>query len=320
MAFLQDLRLANIFPRNPAKDRPFGMPEIDEGNVGELFRQVGPLADTINRDRMYQQGQLANIAQNMRMAPRPSGLNLSGQGIAQAPGRHSVFDPNANVRLGGDMGPTPAQQMFLRQDAQEQNIQRQKEASDTAYGRAIDENKAQELHQERMQDKRINEQNSLFNRDFAAKKEMADIAFGHNKELMTGRNEFATKLEAQREAARRADIIAREKARGEQARLTQSEKPPTAASEKTDMSNRLQQIALSNPEAAKLIVKDEGSGLFRFADDISNEQMEWFRKQLAGGNKTVGKVMRQRNSQGQIRESTDGGKTWKMVSDGSAKK
>lgn len=319
MPFLQSLRMANIFPRKPAEDRPFGMPDIDSGNIGELLRQIGPLADTMNRDQMRTSGRssgLDSIASGMRQ--RPSGLDLSGQGIAANVGaRGSVFNPNINTRLGGDVGPTPVQRGFLAQDAAQKAGEQHKEDMDINFMRGVDEAKAREQHQLELADKDVAAKTSLFNRELAGRKEMADVQFGHSKELEGQRQKSAADIAAANVASRRGDVIARETTRGEQARLTQKEKPVSMlpSQQDNDFQNKVQKMMIDNPNVAPFIEKDD-KGMIRISDRATPEQAEWIKNHLgsAGSKPSEGKVIRQRNkTTGEIRESSDGGKTWKMV-------
>lgn len=318
MAFLNDLRMANIFPRNAAKDRPFGMPEIDNGNIGSLLRQILPIADSMNRGNG-----LNTIASSMRASPSPRNMGGTvGHGIEQTPGaRRSVFDPNANVRLGVDSGITPMQRGFLAQDAQERSSDRADENANINFMRSQDLTKDKYRHEEDIADKEVAARTSLFDRELAGKKALSEVDYGHKTSLFDQEAKLRQDIADANNAARSKDVVTRETLRNEGKTTTPKQTADAykfaAQKLKTENSVLGSLIDIDDTGAVNISPKANPEQRKRITAILNNEQ---YQAPVTMGEEQAmpGKTLRQRNpATGAIRESADGGKTWKIISNGS---
>jgi hypothetical protein len=88
---------------------------------------------------------------------------------------------------------------------------------------------------------------------------------------------------------------------------------PSATQQGNAMENRFQQLAIDNPAAAAILTKDPDTNQIIFKPGSDPKQMEFVRNYLRQQQgSTQQKTITQKNSKGQTRTSTDGGKTWMM--------
>ncbi len=244
--FLPMLRMRNIFKENPGSDRPFGMPDIDNGNIASMFRSVGPLADSMNQDDIRRKRSMMEFEQSLRGGP-----NLLA-------GRVPVRDVNQkkNVVYGGTEGFSPTQKIFQGERADER-----KQASEM-------EQVAQEF------ERRKELQGMDANSRLALERERAATGSAENERASSRR---MTEQAAQ-ERLRNEGDIARERARGTEARLTQSAKPPiatkppTAKEQNETYLGRIQQLKIQDPALGALLVKDPNTEQWTISKGNENQK------------------------------------------------
>lgn len=299
MAFLQKLRQANIFRPNPATDRPFGMPDTDSSiNLQEIASLSSALDDEalrrqkslIDYGRGQQQGRLRpQVADNVR------NLNLAA--------------PKKNVVYGGTEGFSPMQKQFRQDDLIKQQMENEKAQLSENFMR----------QQDLMRQKR-DDSEYMFGKELGARKEMADLDLTRAVKL----REVDKLAQAERDRflaeQRRGDILARERAQGEETRKNLAARPTTATQEKADFGNKAQELVIQYPQIAPYLTKDETTGQLRIAENATPQQAEWIKNKLGMSEKPIKPmptheqgVRTQVNSKGQKRISRDGGKTWEMV-------
>ncbi len=258
MGFLDRLRSTNVFRPRPATDRPFGMPDIDDGDYNTLFREVGPVAAELSRQPQ------SNLIERGSLAPRRMPM-VAGNTSSQ----------KKNVVYRGTEGFSPMQRQFMADDAQRENQERQDARLTQNFMRQ------DELMRQKRMDDSIN-----FDKELAGRKELSGIDLDKAVRL----REVDRKAQAERDKfiadQRRQDIITRERAQGEEARKTLAAKPTTdkPLDEGRDFNNRVQQLML-DPRFSKHIIKDDATGTFKFSDDTTPEQAAFLREKLGVGEK-----------------------------------
>lgn len=86
--FLPMLRAANIFPRDRKKDRPFGMVDVDSGNVSSMLHKAGGYVNRMKNEDLRRQKDLLRFQH---------GLTPRAQQAISAP----ASKPNVIIRDGG---------------------------------------------------------------------------------------------------------------------------------------------------------------------------------------------------------------------------
>jgi len=302
MAFLESLRATNVFPRRPATDRPFGMPDIDSGNVAELFRQIGPLANSMNDENMRRDKEMMEFEHTLKQ-PRPAPMSMTQRayGGGQAPMQGSIAGPSSPI---GNF--SPMQRMFQARDQQEKEDKFK--ASQFANERA---GKLQQAMAEGSM-RNTGEMERLV-QEINARKELGTAEMGSRERIAENQLKAKTgETTADRDArvaGSAADRASREKIAGMPARATE----PSATQQGNAMENRFQQLAIDNPAAAAILTKDPDTNQIIFKPGSDPKQMEFVRNYLRQQQgSTQQKTITQKNSKGQTRTSTDGGKTWMM--------
>jgi hypothetical protein len=104
MDFLPSLRLANLFGPN-SRNSGFGQPEIDNGNVGQMMRQLIPAARTANEEEHRRRKDLMTHQANLELPGRRN-MRRGIQGSMPEGGRgpltrSSMPAQNVNAPQGG---------------------------------------------------------------------------------------------------------------------------------------------------------------------------------------------------------------------------
>lgn len=185
--YLPMLRMTNVFPRNRAQDRPFGMPEIDSVGLGTLLREVGPVASSIKDDDLRRQKDLMQFEFNLK-GRNPSG----GRGINTRPmqmeqagvgGTRGEARPKNVVAGAGATGMSPIQKMWRAEEEDNKNrdFRRGMQDSEIAgrYRQAMDERALQEQAHGQRTEREIagRQQNTLLEGDMRSQLEREKAQF-----------------------------------------------------------------------------------------------------------------------------------------------
>jgi len=293
--------MSNIFPRNSAKDRPFGMPEIDNGNVGEMLRQIGPYAESMNENDLRRKKDLMQFEFDLRN----QGQNRNQPSMMERMSQANTLGTKPQGAVQIQAGPTPMQRMFQERDAQERNQKFRDEQSEQElsgkYRQAMDTQKIQdEASMQRMA------------AEIAGRKDITGMETGSRERVAADTRKYGSE-EAGRASERRiAEERAQAIARGEQDRLTQANKPvpPVAAKDLDEaQASRIQQMMLNNPQLGRYVTKNE-NGMFEISRNAPPEAIAAIKQHLTPQAQSQGVITQKNKKTGQTRTSTDGGKTW----------
>lgn len=274
MSFLENLRMSNIFPKKPATDRPFGMPEIDDGNIKSMLSQVMPAAEQMNQNDARRQRDMMQFEFDLKNKPR-------GQTSMPIKTIHDYPPTHANVVQAPQ---TPMQKMFSARSEDARGRENQVADMSTKFSQALEMQKQGGVQDIDLQNLRGEQATSQIEQRGGIDRDVAGIRAKHDMELNSARN-------AQERAAimlRHQGEMLQEGERGRQNRMTQSEKPITGAAatakDQTEaFAGRVQQLAIDAPNLAKLITLDaESGGQFRISQYATPEQQAAIRNYMTG--------------------------------------
>jgi len=284
MDFLPALRDTGIL-----RKKPFGMPDTSGGNMGELFRQIGPIASSMEDDEVRRRKDLMQFEHSLRSRGRGQ-QSQAPQGVGGVRGGpRTVIGPGA-------LGPSAGQQMF-RQDAVN------KEGQEFKAGQAGLDRNARLT--ETMEEGKLRSESDMARlmQEINARKEIGAEDRGSRERV--AQNELAARIrESQtardaRAAETQAEISSRERIAGMPARPTTQ----NASQQGNQFENRVQQLAIENPAAFAILTKD-ANGQFTFKPGSDPKQQDWVRNYMAGKSKpgegmkpepVHGKTITQRN-------------------------
>lgn len=319
MSFLQSLRMANIFPKNRANDQPFGMPEIDDGNVGTMFRQVTPLAQSLDNQAMMRQKELMDHRNMITNQNKPQ-LSMQDKAWGLTAPRNFATKPAPPVQGGF----SPMQKMFQQRDAQEREQAIAQSEMSQKFNQAMELQKMKGSQDIDLENVRTAGDSDQIAQRGGIDRDLAGMRQRHESEMANARTQAEMVALQKRHEFETSQINTRETARGREDRLTQREKPVTGTAATAKDANdalvgKVQRLKLSNPDLAKRVIEDPKSpGMYIISGATAQEKAaidKYFADAPAPGaaaDSGAGKVITQKNSKGQTRTSTDGGKTWTM--------
>jgi hypothetical protein len=258
--FLPALRATGAFT---GRTKPFGMPDIDSGNLGSLLRQISPVARRMNELSGRRRGDMQQFQQSVSQA-HPTKDNLYYRGSAIRSGALGSRD-------GGSAPPTGTQQRMWKQDDDKFDAKNRQLEQQNRIVAAMDEAKMRNEGETSRLMQELNARRGMNQEDNATR-----MAVSQN-ELAARAGETAAER-AFRISEGKADRASRERVAGMPARAQ-----PTPQSQMDDMlNNRVQQLRLQNPQAAALLVQDPETKQYGFAEGATPEQQKFIRDYLQG--------------------------------------
>lgn len=265
------------------------MPDIDSGNLGELLRQIGPLASSMEDEDLRRKKDLLQFEHSLRNPPGP-GLSISerAHGITTPGGKFQSPNPPAAPAQGGF---SPMQRMFQERDEQERKQKFGAEQSGLDRANKL----ATVMEEAKLRD---TGETARLGQTLSARKEEGAAERGSREKI--SQNELAARsaLEqsrlgesaadrAARASMNQADIISREKI----AQLPSR----TAPDPQDQFAAQVQNFKIQNPDLADKIVFDETSKSWKLnTQGMTPEQLASIQNKLGGrGNKP--KMITQRN-------------------------
>lgn len=285
MNFLDGLRKQNIFNQ----DKPFGMPDTDSGNLGEMIRQMGPLASSLKDDDLRRRKELMQFEHSLRNRGRGPMQQPQGVGGMRG-GPRQVIGPGA-------MGPSTMQQRFARDEERGQQEEFKREQSGLDRSSRLEETMAEGKMRSEADMARLTAELNARREIGGADRESRERV--SQNELAARIRESQTARDA-RSAETQAEIASRERIAGMPARTNPNQSPSQQGNQ---FENRVQQLAIENPAAFALLTKD-ANGQFTFKPGSDPKQMDWVRNYITGAAKpgqtmkpepVHGKTITQRN-------------------------
>lgn len=283
MGFLDQLRMSNVFPKKG--DRPMGMPEIDDGDIGDTLNTVLPFAKRSNDEDMRRSKEMMRYGQELKMQSAAPQLSITDR----AYGRTQPLQPGQmnNGMMGGSVpggrgsnsGFSPMQEMFQKRDIADRARQQEQSDMTTKFNQAMS---LQGLRGD--QDIDLEGVRSASNAADIEQRggidRRAAALLAENQRSAAG-----VKNTADIEAAkvRQAGEMEQGAQRGYQDRWTQSQKPPVgaAANDPTkQFAHRAQELAMAAPDLAKMLVPPAEGGSFTISPDATPDQIVAIRRYM----------------------------------------
>lgn len=254
--FLPMLRMRNIFRDNPASDRPFGMPNVDNQGFMDIMREVGPTAASMNRD---------DTMRGSNLISRNPGGRLSA---AMQPQSNNLIRGKKNVVYGGTEGFSPTQQMFQREDREKRMQDFAREELNTKLANAVamqDDKQAAEMEQ--------------IAREFGGRKELA--ASDQASQLALTRER--AKAVAAENALQHTRDLERDKARITTTAANRPAPTRTAKDRNDEYLGRIQQLKIQDAALGKLLTQDPNDESWKVDPSANENQKRRIRQYLETG-------------------------------------
>lgn len=273
MPFLEKLRMNNIFPRNPASDRPFGMPEIDDGEFGPMMHQAQGYARTANNEADQRQKEMMKFEFDLKNSSRPQPGGIAGSRLTQMMTRPGSSAPAVQG------GFSPMQRMFQERDAADRARKEDQDDTTTKFRQAMQMKSMDQGGDIDLQNLRGEQESNQIEQRGGMDQTAANIKMRHDRELASARNAAETEQIKQRQTYELSQIAAR----GTQDRMTQAEKPPVGAANDPmkQIAARVQSLAIDAPALATM-VDTQPDGQFRINPKASPQQIQAIRQYMMG--------------------------------------
>lgn len=267
MDFLPALRDTGIFN----KKRPMGMPDIDNGGLGDMLRELGPLASSMEDDDLRRKKDLLAFEASLRN-PGPQQPSMMNRMM-----NRPVANTMSPVSVGNAAAPQTSMQRQLqaRDDQERSNKFKQDMFGQETAGKLTQAMEEGKLRNAGQMEQIMAEMN--------ARKEMGAEERGSRERI--SQNELAARVNenATERASRASEGAADRTSRENIAKMPARVIAPSATQQGNAMDNRLQQLVIDNPAAAAILTKDQDTGHIIFKPGSDPKQQEFVRNYLKQG-------------------------------------
>lgn len=278
MGFLDKLRMNNIFPRNPGTDTPFGMPEIDDGNVGAMLGTAANYARNANDDDMNRQKNMMQFEFDLKNKQNRRPLDMRAAAIGDTSPRPGMTQARQGAPTSGF---SPMQQQFRQDDLAAKARQQEQSDLSAKFQQAMQMQQEKQSGDIDLQALRGEQETGQIAQRDAGAQNAAALRMQFDRETA------GTKSAADIAAARtqHTNAMALGVQRGDQDRLTNSQKPPVgaAADPIKQFAERAQGLAIEAPALATMLVPPtESGGQFTISPKATPDQIVAIRKYMMG--------------------------------------
>lgn len=278
MGFLDKLRMNNIFPRNSGTDRPFGMPEIDDGNVSEMMGQISSYNRGAADDQMHRQKEMMQFEADLRNKQNRQPVDMRAAAIGDTNPRPGMTQARQGAPTSGF---SPMQQQFRQDDLAARARQQEEDDLTTKYQQAMEMQRIKQGGDIDLQALRGEQETGQIAQRSGMDQTAANIKMRHEREMAGDRSTSEKDMIRQRQGYELDQI----RARAGEDRLTNSQKPPVgaAADPIKQFAERAQGLAIEAPALATMLVPPtESGGQFTISPKATPDQIAAIRKYMMG--------------------------------------